>query len=260
MPIAEPRTVLRPSRRLVLAGGALAALTLTSAAEAAPRRAKPAAPEVANKVPLPVVVIDPGHGGRDPGAVGVSGTLEKTVTLAAALELKRQLEATRRYRVKLTRSDDRTVSLPARVAFARAQGAVLLISIHADSAPTAVARGASVYIRAPEAPTRRVPARPKEIARALAGDAEESGWLRRLLIDTLDDDFEMTDHPARDADFYVLRASTMASVLLEMGFLSNRRDEADLRKPKHRAAMARAISEAVDAYFERVGHPPAKRA
>lgn len=250
MPVADLPAVSRASRRLLLLGGALAALAST--ASAARHRPAPA--------PLPVVVIDPGHGGRDPGTIGVAGTLEKTVTLATALELRRQLEATHRYRVRLTRSDDRTVSLPARVAFARAEGAALLISIHADSAPSPSVHGASVFIRAPEAPTRRVPPRPGEIARALAGDAEESGWLRRLLIDMLDDRFDMTDHPAREADLYVLRASGMASVLLEMGFLTNRRDEAALNQPRHRTAMARAIREAVDAYFQRLGHPPAKRA
>jgi N-acetylmuramoyl-L-alanine amidase len=206
-----------------------------------------------------VVVIDPGHGGRDSGAVGVTGTLEKSVTLAAALELKRQLEATRRYRVRLTRTSDRTVSLQDRVAFARAQGAALLISIHADSAPSPQVRGATVFIRAPDSPTRRVPARPGEIARALADDGQGSGWLRRLLIETLGDDFDLVERPAREADLYVLRASGIASVLLEMGFLTNRRDEAALRKPQHRAGMARAIREAVDAYFEHLGKRAGKR-
>jgi N-acetylmuramoyl-L-alanine amidase len=246
-----PRPVLRLSRRTVLAGSALAAVGLVpSAATAARRKQRPPA---ANEVALPVVVIDAGHGGRDSGAVGFSGTLEKTVTLAAALELKRQLEATGRYRVRMTRSDDRMVALPERVAYAEAQGAALLISIHADSAPSPIARGASVFIRAPMAPTRRVSPRPREIARALAGDAQSSGWLRRLLLQSLDDACDLADAPAREADLYVLRASGMASVLLEMGFLTNRRDEAALRHPRQRAAMARAIREAVDAYFERIG-------
>ena len=85
----------------------------------------------ANKRPL--VVIDPGHGGRDPGAVGLSGTLEKDVTLAAALDLKRLLEATGRYRVAMTRASDIFVSLAGRVAFARSHKASLVIAIHANA-------------------------------------------------------------------------------------------------------------------------------
>jgi N-acetylmuramoyl-L-alanine amidase len=278
MPLVVPRVVSRSSparidiggisRRVVLLGGLVAALVTPAAAAPHRKRAatskaaasKAGTSKPAAEPPRPVIVIDPGHGGRDPGAIGISGTPEKTVTLAAALELKRQLEATRRYRVRMTRTDDRTVSLPDRVAFARAQGAVLLISIHADSAPTSLARGATVFIRAPEAPTRRVAARPREIGRALAGDSQESGWLRRLLIERLDEAFDLANKPAREADLYVLRASGMASVLLEMGFLTNRRDEAALRQPKHQAAMAQAIREAVDAYFERIRTRPAKRA
>ena len=94
----------------------------------------------------PLIVIDPGHGGRDPGAIGTAGTLEKTVTLAAAQELRRQLEATGRYRVALTRTGDRTVSLAQRLAFARSHEADLLIAIHADASRNHRARGASVYV------------------------------------------------------------------------------------------------------------------
>jgi N-acetylmuramoyl-L-alanine amidase len=93
--------------------------------------------------PKPLIVIDPGHGGRDPGAVGVLGTLEKTIALTVARELRRALLATGRYRVVLTREGDVSLTLQARLAFARRSRAALLVSLHADSAPGA--RGASAY-------------------------------------------------------------------------------------------------------------------
>ena len=97
------------------------------------------------KPPLPLVMLDPGHGGKDPGAIGVSGTYEKHVSLAAALELKRQLEASGHYRVALTRVRDAFVPLDDRVAKAQAHGAALFVSMHADALSDHSVRGASVY-------------------------------------------------------------------------------------------------------------------
>ena len=111
-----------------------------------------------NLASRPLIVIDPGHGGRDPGAIGTTGTLEKTITLAAAQELRHQLEATGRYRVALTRTGDRTVSLAQRLAFARTHGADLLIAIHADASHNHSARGASVYVSSGSSPTSRADA------------------------------------------------------------------------------------------------------
>jgi N-acetylmuramoyl-L-alanine amidase len=91
---------------------------------------------LSNLASRPLIVIDPGHGGRDPGAIGTTGTLEKTVTLAAAQELRRQLEATGRYRVTLTRTGDRTVSLAQRLTFARSHEADPMIAIHAHAITT----------------------------------------------------------------------------------------------------------------------------
>ncbi|MBV9250347.1 MAG: N-acetylmuramoyl-L-alanine amidase, partial [Acetobacteraceae bacterium] len=95
--------------------------------------------------PAPLVVLDPGHGGKDPGAIGFSGTYEKQVALAAAGDLKNQLEAGGRYRVVLTRSRDVFVPLDDRVATAQAQGAALFVSMHADAVSDHTVRGASVY-------------------------------------------------------------------------------------------------------------------
>ena len=95
--------------------------------------------------PPPLIMLDPGHGGRDPGAIGVSGTYEKQVSLATALELKRQLEAGGRYRVALTRAADVFILLDDRVERAQRQGAALFVSMHADALADHAVRGASVY-------------------------------------------------------------------------------------------------------------------
>src|SRR5689334_10373488 len=95
--------------------------------------------------PLPLVMLDPGHGGKDPGAIGISGTYEKQVALSTAFELKRQLEAGGRYRVALTRTRDAFVPLEERVARAQAHGAALFVSMHADALSDHSVRGASVY-------------------------------------------------------------------------------------------------------------------
>lgn len=180
----------------------------------------------------PLVVIDPGHGGTDPGAIGVSGTLEKTVTLATALDLRRLLLATGRYRVALTRTTDRSMSLADRLAFARNHDADLLIAIHADAAHDRHARGASVYVRDD----------------ATAPLSASTG-LQASMIEQLADDVHMVPAPARSARFYVLADHTIPSVLLEMGYLTNRSDEKLLRQPQHRHVVADAIRDAVNDYF-----------
>src|SRR3984957_4297009 len=108
---------------------------------AAPR--KPVHPDAG--APLPLVMLDPGHGGKDPGAIGVSGTYEQQVSLASALELKHLLESGGRYRVALTRGRDVFVPLDDRVAKAQGQGAPLFVSMHADALSDHSVRGASVY-------------------------------------------------------------------------------------------------------------------
>ena len=116
------------------------------AAAAASGRSAPAAPaRQGARPPPPLVMLDPGHGGKDPGAIGFSGTYEKQVSLAAAFELKRQLEAQGRYRVALTRTRDAFIPLDERVAKAQAHGAALFVSMHADALSDHTVRGASVY-------------------------------------------------------------------------------------------------------------------
>lgn len=202
----------------------------------------------------PLIVIDPGHGGHDPGAIGVSGTQEKTVTLAIGLELRQALQATGRYRIALTRTRDTTVSLSDRLNFARDHEADLLIAIHADASPDRHTRGASVYVGSGGA-VRTVAVKPAgQIAQALSQEEPPAGatsaWLQYSMIEQLADDVRMAAAPARAGHLYVLGARNIPSVLLETGFLSNRKDEALLKQPAHRQVLVRAIRDAVDDYFD----------
>jgi N-acetylmuramoyl-L-alanine amidase len=247
---------------------ALAATAARSSDRAQPR--KPAQPLTRSSLPL--VMLDPGHGGKDPGAIGVSGTYEKHVSLAAALELKRQLEADGRYRVALTRGRDAFVPLDDRVAKAQAQGAALFVSMHADALSDHSVRGASVYTLASTASDAQTAALAQrensadrfggsgshtaspEVSRILASLIRQetrigSGRLARSLVGNLDRDLPMLPNPERHAGFVVLKAADIPSVLVELGFMSNPIDEAALRRPQHRARVAEAMKRAVDAYF-----------
>ena len=221
--------------------------------------------------PAPLVMLDPGHGGKDPGAIGVSGTYEKQVALATAFELRRLLEAGGRYRVAMTRTTDRFVPLEERVSRAQEHGAALFVSMHADALSDHGVRGASVYTLAPnasDAQTAQLAQRENsadrfagpefgvrpEIARILASLVQRetrvgSVRLARSLVGSLDRSLPMLPNPERHAGFVVLKAADIPSVLVEMGFMSNPLDEAQLRRPSHRAAVAGAMRDAVDAYF-----------
>ena len=228
---------------------------------------------------LPLVVIDPGHGGSDPGAIGPAGTQEKRITLAWALELRRQLQAGGRCRVALTRTRDVFVPLGRRVDAARRREAALLISLHADAAPRGQAaglRGGAVYTRG-EQPS-------DSLAAALArheNNADRAGGLRlpsvspdvqrilfslmqreteaaslqmgRLAVATLGRDIPMLSRPLRRADFVVLSAPDIPAVLVEGGFISHPRDEALLGQRAHRARLAAALTEAVHRFLAAPG-------
>jgi len=227
------------------------------------------------------VVLDPGHGGRDPGAV--SGRIyEKDITLALARELAAQLRADGRYEVFLTRTDDRAVALHDRVAFARARGADLFVSLHADSIGRPGVRGASVYTlseTASDAQTEMLAARENR-ADIIAGldltgaDAQvtsilidlatrdamnKAGFVAEALVERLGaGGVPVLDNPHRYAGFAVLKAPDVPSVLVEAGFLSNRAEARALSDPGHRRTIARAIKSGIDAYFAKLraaGHP-----
>ena len=246
-------------------------------AQAATKPAPPAAAGRTGARPLPpLVMLDPGHGGKDPGAIGVSGTYEKHVALATAEELRRQLEATGHYRVALTRQRDIFIPLDGRVAHAQAQGASLFVSMHADALSDHDVRGASVYTlsnTASDAQTAALAQRENsadrfggrgwrnaspEVAQILASLVRQetrvgSARLARNLVNSLDQSLPMLPNPDRHAGFVVLKAADIPSVLVEMGFMSNPRDEAALRRADHRVKVAQAMKHAVDAYFAAAG-------
>jgi N-acetylmuramoyl-L-alanine amidase len=233
-------------------------------------------PEEKTAKPPPLVMLDPGHGGKDPGAIGVSGTYEKQVALATALELKRQLEAGRRYRVELTRSRDVFIPLDDRVEWAQRHGAALFVSMHADALADHSVRGASVYTLAQTASDAQTAALARtensadrfagpqwkgaspEVSQILASLVRQetrvgSVRIARRLVGCLDQDLPMLPNPDRHAGFVVLKAADIPSVLVEMGFMSNPSDEAALRQANHRRLVAQAMHRAVDAFFAGTG-------
>ncbi|WP_338119006.1 N-acetylmuramoyl-L-alanine amidase family protein, partial [Paracraurococcus ruber] len=224
-----------------------------------------------SRAPLPLIVLDPGHGGKDPGTIGGRGTLEKRITLAAALELKRQLEAGGRCRVVLTRSRDVFVPLGDRIEMARKREAALFLSLHADSAPGA--RGASVYTLSETASDSlsaalaqrenaadrkgglRLPSVPPEVQRILLSLMRQetrtgSERLARLAVAALEGEVPLLPNTHRRAGFVVLKAPDVPSALVEMGFLSHPQDEAALNRPAHRARVAAALAETVHHFLD----------
>jgi N-acetylmuramoyl-L-alanine amidase len=222
-----------------------------------------------------VIVLDAGHGGVDPGALGNNGTHEKELTLAVAREVRRQLEASGRYRVVMTRDDDMFVQLRERVAKARAVNADLFLSIHADSIGSAQTRGASIYTlseTASDAEAAALAAREnradiiagvdlsaenKDVASILIDLAQRetlnrSAALAHSLVAELGRDVQLLpSRPHRFAGFAVLKAPDVPSALIELGYLSNRQDESLLNRPQHRTKIAAAIVRAIDHHFGR---------
>lgn len=216
----------------------------------------------------PLVVLDPGHGGHDPGAIGARGTFEKHVVLAAARDLRAALLMTRRYRVAMTRDRDVFIPLADRAALAQERRADLFLSLHADALEDRSVRGASVYTLAADASdpiaerlaavhNRRGRTRAsaeEAAARALIAQVRrETGrrsvQMARFTVQALARETPLLPRPHREAGFVVLKSPDVPSVLIELGFLSNREDEALLRRADHRRRLARAIAEAVDRHF-----------
>ncbi len=218
------------------------------------------------------MLVDPGHGGYDPGTRGATGTLEKDVTLASALALKSVLEEAGRYRVELTRSRDQYISLEDRVRLAQDLGASLVLSMHADEVSDPSVRGASVYTlarSASDAETAALADRENgqdaargghadhvapEVSEILASlAARETRVASARIAHQLVRDFRrrlpVVARPERHANFAVLHTADIPGVLIEMGFLSNADDEAALNNPEHRTLIARAMTRAVDAWI-----------
>lgn len=217
----------------------------------------------------PLIFIDAGHGGRDPGASGAESR-ESAVTLAAALDLKRELERTGRYRVRLTRDTDAYVALSRRVAIARQADADLFISLHADAGADPATRGASVYTLSEQGAGRAVreftrsedwhrslnlPGRDPSVDRILLDMTQRATQNRSAhLARTLLGELEGADHPMlrrshRDAGLAVLLAPDVPAVLLEMGFMTNPEDERLLNDNRARRHLMRAVADGIDRYF-----------
>ena len=227
-----------------------------------------------DKDPRPLVVIDPGHGGPDSGTKGLDGQDEKDVVLAFGLKLRQALERSGKYRVAMTREDDTFVPLTERVRFARQLKASLFISIHADSVPRSegFAEGASVYTLSDHASDAEagqlaetenksdiiagvdLSAEPDDVANILIDLAQrETKTFSLQFAQTLIGDIKpvapLHIHPVKSAGFIVLKAPDVPSVLVELGYMSTRRDLKNLTSADWQAHTAAAIARAVDDFF-----------
>jgi N-acetylmuramoyl-L-alanine amidase len=235
---------------------------------------EPAGKTIAGAAPgLPVVVLDPGHGGIDSGAVTQKGEVEKRIVLDFAHALAAKIEATGRYKTVLTRDDDSFVSLADRIRIARSHGAALFISIHADTLPDPFGvRGATIYTlsdKASDAEAARY-AEKENRADLIAGVdlSTEPDDVADILIDLtrretkafsaqfakgLVEEFRaaatLNKNPRRSAGFLVLKAPDVPSVLLELGYLSSREDVKLLTSEDWREKAAAAVTSAVDDFF-----------
>ena len=262
---------------------ARAAATTNRQAKPAPRaKVKPARFQVAPRKPALrpngdryTVVIDPGHGGVDPGTIGISGTYEKHITLAMARAIRTALEKTGRFKVKLTRDRDIFIRLRDRIRLAREAGANLFISIHADSIKNRKISGPSVYTLSERASDKEAAALAEKENKAdlIAGidlthenadvmdilidlaqreTMNQSARYAGMLVTELKKRTKLLRNSHRFAGFAVLKAPDVPSVLLELGFLSNPKDERALRDRRYRARLAAGVVQSIDAYFARV--------
>ncbi len=214
------------------------------------------------------IVIDPGHGGSETGAISASGTAEKELTLLLAQALKRRLEERLGVRVVLTRSEDASLPLTTRTALANQFKADLFLSIHLNSSPGSAARGAETYFLSEQAsdPSAASAAEAENQTpdggedEALYGlqlilwdlaqsrHLQESQTLAGLIQDELNSELQLRDRGVKQAPFRVLRGAAMPAVLIELGFLSNPEEEKKLLQPDYRAELADALVRAVSRY------------
>src|SRR5690606_8559790 len=226
----------------------------------------------------PLVVIDPGHGGIDSGAETAEGVREKDIVLAFSLRLQELLVESGRFDVALTRETDIYLKLEERVALARANKADLFISIHADSFQQPEIRGASVYTRDENATDvlDKVLADTENKSDVIAGFAMpqmapevvdilldlmrremrvQSFLAAQAIVHQLEPSVALRRFPVRQADFFVLQAPDIPSVLVELGFLSNASDIANLTKSEWRDRTAEAIARGISSYFDSLEKP-----
>ena len=242
------------------------------------QRSRPPAKAGANIARLATIVIDPGHGGEDPGAIGKRGSREKNITLLIAKRLKALIDAEPDMRALLTRDADYFLPLHARVEKARAVKADLLVSIHADAFKRSNVRGSSVFALSDRRAT-------SEMARLLAKEANDADLIGGINLEGKDKYLQQTlldlsqtaaiDHSLRlgnavlqrlgavntlhkqnveQASFAVLTTPGVPSILVETAFISNPEEERRLNDEKYQARLARAILEGIKEYVKK--HPP----
>jgi N-acetylmuramoyl-L-alanine amidase len=256
----ESRPELRP---------AIADAAETAAVAEAAATATPAAPADLR----PVVVIDPGHGGIDNGTQA-GGESEKSLVLGFGLALRDRIEKSGKYRVVMTRTDDTFIPLADRVRIARNQSAALFVSIHADALPRREgdAQGATIYTlsdRASDAEAERLAEaenkadaiggvnlteEPTEVADILIDLAQRetrtfSHRFARLLMGAMKSTVRMHKHPLKSAGFKVLKAPDVPSVLIELGYVSNKGDLEHLVSENWRSRTVGSMAQAVDTFF-----------
>jgi N-acetylmuramoyl-L-alanine amidase len=259
--------------RLVLDLRTAAPLQMTAAPEATVDKAHP-------KRDI-IVVVDPGHGGKDPGAVGAKGEREKDVVLSIAQLLAKRLKREKGFDVKLVRNDDFFVPLRKRVEIARKHNADMFISVHADAAPRLTASGASVYCLSEggaTSATARFMAQRENGADLLGATSllnlkDKDPMLAGVILDmsmnaTIAASLQLgstvlgslagitTLHQKRveQAGFAVLKSPDVPSILVETGFISNARDSQRLVTARHQQAVADGLFEGLQRYFQK--NPP----
>ena len=223
---------------------------------------------------IPIIAIDPGHGGPDFGAVGLNNIAEKDVVLAFSKTLRDKIEQSGHFRAMLTREGDVFIPLRERIRIARAQGAVLFISVHADRIPNAAeVRGITIYTNADKATDAEAALLAENENRADVMGGEEGEVNREEVTDILEDlakretrmksglfartllgrmesmGQSINKNPIRSAGFRVLRAPDIPSVLLELGYLSSQADVKSLTDPQSRDKMGQEIADAIFRYF-----------
>jgi len=221
----------------------------------------------------PIIIIDSGHGGKDPGAIGKGRTKEKNITLSYALELTKILSKSGKYKIYLTRSNDKYLSLKSRVSRARKVDGDILLSLHADSHPNPKTKGLSVYTLSDKRAKREAKkliskAKKEEVIRGidLSNESNDissalismtqqdtkntSALLAKLLIKELSKEVRLLRNTHRLASLAVLTGADIPSTLIELGYLSNRQEEKLLNQKKYREKIARAIKRAIDIYFQ----------
>lgn len=224
-----------------------------------------------------IIVLDPGHGGVDPGAIGVSGVYEKNITLAMARELKAELDKSGKYTVYLTRNRDVFIPLRDRVKISRRHDADLFLSIHADSAANKRATGLSVYTLSEKASDKEAAAlaekenkadivaglnfaeHSKEVSDVLLNLAQRetlnrSSEFATFMVQEMRKSTHTLDNTHRFAGFAVLKAPDVPSVLMELGYLSNRTEEKLLQQKSYRKKLAASAVRAIDRYFDNMQH------